>query len=245
MKRLKKIIFLSCLFLTIYTIYYLNKTDQINYIALGDSLSVGIDSNGNTSYGYSNYLANYLKKNNILKTYSNDFAVSGARISDLLYSLETNRTIKKNNQTLSLKKCLRESDLVTLSIGGNDLLSKIALSTTTVETLNDAEVTKIINETLNELDTLLKEIRKYAKKEIILIGYYNPYQATAISVNRLMAYLNSKTNNICQKYDIKYLELSTLFKNNPSYLPNPTNIHPATDGYAAIANKIIENYLSK
>lgn len=241
--KLKKIIFLILLCMIIYGIYTLTKTDKINYLALGDSLSLGIDSNGNTNYGYSNVIANYLKKKYKINQYTNEFSKSGARINDLLYNIETNQTININNESLSLKKCLRESDLVTLSIGGNDLLSKITLSTTTVETLDDDEIIKIIDETLKDLDKLLKELRKYAKEDIILLGYYNPYNNNYTNMDRLFAYLNTKTTNLCEKYDIEYIELYILFKNNKNYLPNPTNIHPSTEGYQAIANKIIKNLL--
>ena len=54
---MKKILCLIIICLTVYTIYYFNHTDKINYLSIGDSLSVGIDSNGNTNYGFSNYLA--------------------------------------------------------------------------------------------------------------------------------------------------------------------------------------------
>ena len=57
---MKKILCLLIICLLVYAIYYFNHTDKITYISIGDSLSVGIDSNGNTNYGYSNYIANFV-----------------------------------------------------------------------------------------------------------------------------------------------------------------------------------------
>ena len=240
---MKKILCLLIIFLLVYTIYYFNHTDKITYISIGDSLSVGIDSNGNTNYGYSNYLSNYLKDKNLLKSYNNYFSTSGTRIVDLENKLETNWTIKKDGKSLSLKKCLREADLVTLSVGMDDILTSLTLSTVSVENLSNKEITTIVDKTIEELDALFKELRKYAKEDIIFIGYYNPLEEESLTTERLYTYLITKTKTICKNYDIEYLDIYNLFKRNKNYIDNPTNIYPTTEAYQMIATKIIEDYL--
>ena len=240
---MKKIFCFLIICLLIYTIYYFNHTDKITYISLGDFLSVGIDSNGNTNYGYSNYLANYLKEKDLLKDYNNSFSTSGTRIIDLKNKLETNQTIKKNGKSLSLKKCLREADLVTLSIGTDDILTSITLSTVSVENLSNKEITNMVDKTINELDTLFKELRKYAKNDIIFIGFYNPLEEKTLTIERLYTYLITKTKDLCKAYDIEYLDIYNLFKKNKDYIDNPTNIYPTTEAYQMIATQIIDNYL--
>ena len=239
---MRKIICLFILCLLVYMIYYFNHTDKITYISIGDSLSVGIDSNGNTNYGYSNYIANYLKDKELLKTYNNDFSASGTRIKDLKSKLETNWTITKKGKTLSLKECLRDADLVTLSIGMDDLLTKITLSTDTMETMTNKEIKSIVEENIKELESLFKELRKYAKDDIILIGYYNPFSENIIT-ERLYSYLINKTKEVARNYDIEYLDVYNLFKKHNDYIANPTNFYPSAKAYEAIATKIIENYL--
>lgn len=240
---MKKILCLLIICLLVYTIYYFNHTDKITYISIGDSLSVGIDSNGNTNYGYSNYLANYLKDKDLLKSYNNYFSTSGTRIIDLKNKLETNWTIKKDGKSLSLKKCLREAELVTLSVGMDDILTELTLSTVSVENLSNKEITTIVDKTVNELDSLFKELRKYAKEDIIFIGFYNPLEEETLTAERLYTYLITKTKNLCKTYDIEYLDIYNLFKKNKDYIDNPTNIYPTTEAYQMIATKIIENYL--
>ena len=240
---MKKIFCFLIICLLIYTIYYFNHTDKITYISLGDFLSVGIDSNGNTNYGYSNYLANYLKEKDLLKDYNNSFSTSGTRIIDLKNKLETNQTIKKNGKSLSLKKCLREADLVTLSIGTDDILTSITLSTVSVENLSNKEITNMVDKTINELDTLFKELRKYAKNDIIFIGFYNPLEEETLTIERLYIYLITKTKDLCKAYDIEYLDIYNLFKKNKDYIDNPTNIYPTTEAYQMIGTKIIDSYI--
>ena len=240
---MKKILCLLTLCFLVYTIYYFNHTDKITYISIGDSLSLGIDSNGNTNYGYSNYIANYLKDKDLLKSYNNYFSTSGTRIKDLKSKLETNWEITKDKKTLSLKKCLRDADLVTLSVGTDDILTNLALSTVSVDNLSNKEITTLADKTLNELAALFKELRKYAKEKIIFIGFYNPLEEETLTRERLYTYLIAKAKDLCQKYDIEYLDIYNLFKNNKNYLNNPTNIYPSTEAYQMIATKIIENYI--
>ncbi len=242
---MKKILCLLIICLLVYAIYYFNHTDKITYISIGDSLSVGIDSNGNTNYGYSNYIANYLKDKKLLKTYNNDFSASGTRIADLKSKLETNWTITKDGKSLSLKKCLREADLVTLSVGMDDILTSLTLSTVSVENLSNKEITTIVDKTIDELDSLFKELRKYAKEDIIFIGFYNPLEVETLTTERLYTYLITKTKVLCKTYYIEYLDIYNLFKRNKDYINNPTNIYPTTEVYQMIATKIIENYLNK
>lgn len=240
---MKKILYLLIICILIYAIYYFNHTDKITYISLGDFLSVGVDSNGNKNYGYSNYLSNYLKAKDLLKSYNNYFSTSGTRIVDLKNKLETDWTIVKNEETLSLKKCLREANLVTLSIGTDDILADLTLSTVGVENLSNEDIASLVDKITAELDSLFDELRKYAKEDIIFIGFYNPLEGDTLTVERLYTYLITKTKALCEIYDIEYLDIYNLFKKNKDYIDNPTNIYPTTEAYQMIATKIIENYL--
>ena len=60
-KHLKVIVFLIVCLL-IYYIYINNNKTRINYISLGDGFAVGINSYNQKSYGYNNYLSDYLKR---------------------------------------------------------------------------------------------------------------------------------------------------------------------------------------
>ena len=69
----KKIIFLIFLCIIIYLIYSFFHDDKISYIAIGDSLSAGVNSYGENGYGYSDYVADYLRKNDKLCIFKEKF----------------------------------------------------------------------------------------------------------------------------------------------------------------------------
>ena len=125
----------------------------------------------------------------------------------------------------------------------DDILTSLTLSTVSVENLSNKEITTIVEKTIKELDTLFKELRKYAKEDIIFIGFYNPLEEETLTIERLYTYLITKTKALCKTYDIEYLDIYNLFKKNKIYIDNPTNIYPTTEVYQMIATKIIDSYI--
>ena len=233
-KYFKYVVFLLIVIL-IFLIYYLFNNNKINYIALGDSLAEGINPYGEVSYGYADYFAEELKGNNKLSYYTKKYTESGYKTTDLIKELEINNTLKKD---------LRESDLVTVSIGANDFLDNF-----NIKDLNINEILKLkenITNILPNLDNCIKEIRKYAKEDIIIIGYYNPipflFNTSGDDLDELFAYIDDEYQKIAIKYKCKYISIYQLFKTNTSYLPNPSDIHPNLEGYQKIAEEIIKNY---
>ena len=94
------------------------KNKKLNYVALGDSETAGFNMRLHGDYlSYADFLANDLQKAGRLNTYKN-FAVSGAKIPDLE---------KQFTQTTSAMSTLHNADLITLTIGANDLLSFVKM----------------------------------------------------------------------------------------------------------------------
>lgn len=91
-----------------------NKKEKINYIALGDSETAGFNMRMGKDYlSYADFLANDLNKAGKLATYKN-YAVSGAKIPDLE---------KQFSQNPAAFETFKSADLITITIGANDLLS--------------------------------------------------------------------------------------------------------------------------
>ena len=59
---MKKVLLILILFLSCYFIYNKTEDDKVYYLAIGDSLSKGINEYGIVSYGYADYVKDYLKK---------------------------------------------------------------------------------------------------------------------------------------------------------------------------------------
>lgn len=235
MKKSLKIIILLVILLIIFIIYTFFKNDKINYIALGDSLAIGMNSYNEIGYSYTDYLAEYLKENNKLSYYTKKYANSGYRAKDLINQIRLNNKIKKD---------LRESNLVTVSIGGNDLLDNININDINIK--NILKQKQAINKVIPNIEKCIKEIRKYAKQDLIIIGYYNPipflFNISGKDLDILFAYIDDEYKKIAEKYKSKYISIYQLFKNNSLVLPNPNNIHPNIEGYKKIFEEIIKEY---
>lgn len=245
--KYKKLLISILVFLSIFVIYILNNDKKMNYVALGDSLAAGQNPYGQIGYGYTDYIANYLSRNQLLKTYTKGFAESGDKINDLLEDIKTNKTIQVDDKIINLKSTLRESDLVTISIGANDFIANFNL-TSLLTDLKEVNFIQKVDEIEEPLDEVLKEVRKYAKKEVVVLGYYNPLPRMTTSfqeeIDELFQYADDMYQDICDKYHMQYLSMYQSFKNHNDYLPNPLDIHPNTKGYEVMSNQVID-YLEK
>lgn len=229
MRKIQKLLLLFLIILGSIVVIYDNfyyKT--FNYIVLGDSLSMGINPYNQKDYGYNDYVKDYLKKNNQLKTYK-EYTKKDMTINDLLQEV---------NNNLELKKDLRESNIVTLTIGFNDFMDNID----EIKVKEIKYYSKIVDKIIPKLEELIKEIKKYAKNKIIIIGYYNPipflFNTNENDIDNLFNYITKRLQELEQKYQINYLNIYNIFKNK-NYLDNPDNIHPNKEGYQEIYKKIL------
>lgn len=223
---MKKIIISSLILLSITYIYINNQDKKIYYLSLGDSLA----TYQKQTKGYPYYVSKYLKEKNILEKHISKFSQNGQRTTDLINNINQNKKITQNKNQITIQNALIKADLITISIGANDILSKIKNKNLPYDYIDELTI---------DLDKLLKLIRKYCKEKIILVGYYDPYNTT--QSKQAINYLNKKYKQTAKKYNIKYLEINTIFQENPEFIPSKTNIHPSKAGYKAIAGEIISN----
>ena len=170
----KNLLILLLTFCCVFLIYRVKADHRFRYLALGDSVALGQNPYGEISYGYADYLANYLEKNDLLKEYSKDFAQSGYRTKDILTDIDQGKTVTINGKSWNIKEALRESSLVTVSIGANDFLEKVKDQVLTQNLPSIDEMESILDDIFVDIDKTLKEIRKYTKGQIYVVGYYNP-----------------------------------------------------------------------
>jgi len=240
--RFKKTILLLFVVLSIFLIYLFTLDKKTYYLALGDSLAAGQNPYGVIGYGYSDYVKDYLKEKNILEFYTKDFAKSGYRSVDLLRDIEDNKEIIVNEKKITIKNALIKADIVTISIGANDLFYKIGIKDFTNVDFEVDGYYKYIDEVMKDVDELLFWIRKYCKEKIILVGYYDPLNLNKINpeFDLLFNYANEKMNILADNHNMEYADIYELFKNNSKFLPNPFDIHPNNDGYKAISKVVID-----
>ena len=158
MNRPIKLLILIVMSLSVYFIYQNTKESNIQILSLGDGLSKGINSYTISEYSHLNYYEDYLKKQNKKVNLITKYSKKDLTIHELL------ELIKNNN---NLKRDLSEAHILFLTVGYNDLQYKISLE----ENIDIKKINMIIDDISKEYKELLKEIKKYYRNKIIVIGY--------------------------------------------------------------------------
>lgn len=231
---MKKILFLIILFLSLFGIYKAFDNPKLNYISIGDSLINGINPYNNTGYGYNDYVKNYLERNNKLRSFNNYYYNNS--LKGLTEDIKNNRTIMVDDKEYFLKKLLRESDIIVVSSGMDELSFNYQE--------DDMKYNyQYFDKMYNDIEELILELKKYSINDIIFIGYYNPLKTYTSDVDEYFCYINEKLSNLMKNNNIVYLDIYEEIKSG-DYLDNPKNYHINTNGYLKIANLLLK-YLEK
>ena len=222
---MKKILILGIIILSIFLIYLTTIDRKVYYVSLGDEIALGLTKEGYYEKSFPLYIKEYLEKKNKLETFIDDYTTQGYRITDLINDIKNNKELEETNKTI--KNILIKADLITISIGTNDILSKIN---------NEENLTKIdynrlyknIEELTKDLDKLLSLIREYCKEDIILIGIN--IKTENQNLQEIINYANEKFNEISNKYNIEYIKTKDLIKEK---------IYPTKEEYKSISEQII------
>lgn len=243
MKRRYKLLIgfiITAIFLLV--IFFITKDKKVYYLSLGDSLATGQTPNNTIEESYGDYIASYLKDKEMLEFYTKDFAKSGYRSIDLLNDLNNNKETEVDGKKITIKNALIKADLVTVSIGANDLFYKLNIGNKFDMNEFD-DIYTYVDETISDVDKLLYELRKSCKEQIMVFGFYNPFtnfsSSLANTVEPVILYANTKMENIVRKYDMTYVNIHDTFLKNDNYLPSILEIHPTKDGYKAMAKSAI------
>lgn len=179
--KIKPLLFLFLIIMLIFLIYKKTEDKEIYYL--------NIDlSNSNK---YDKYIINYKKLEKYVKYPNKD----NYRTTDLIKDIKENKKIK--NQTLT--NALIKADILTIYIGINDINYKIGYT-------DKEEIYEYVDEMMDDVDNLLKIIRKYCKEKIYLISIKNEI---GISYNDMFNYINNRLKNISKRYNIKYLDINS------------------------------------
>lgn len=214
---MKKIIFTFLVVLITFLIYFFNRSEKTYYLSLGDYLSYGINNFNTVNNSYSNNIKEYYKEN--LSNYVNYSTFEDYRVMDLINDINYNKSIIYENKEYKLQNLLIKANIITLSIGMNDLIYKSKVTT---------DLYEYTDELLSDIENLFILIRKYNKDEIYFLSFYN-----SINNDKLIMYANKKLESICNKNKIKFVDISLL--NN--YIIK--GIYPNNDGYTYITNEIL------
>ena len=229
--KYRKILFFIIVFAVIYLIYFLYHDKTISYVALGDAYAMGENPYGEVGLGYTDYFIDEISKNKKVKLYTKDFSKKNYYVHELYEDIVSNKNILINDKTLSLKNALREADIITLSIGADDIMSKVSFND-----VNKLSNEKIVKETIDDINKLLNEVLKY-NNCILIVGYYNFYMNK--NDNNVFSLLNNELKNLTNRKSIEYIDTYSLIDNK--YLENPNSFYPNTKAYQLISDEIIKH----
>ena len=224
---MKKILIIGIIILSIFIIYLTTIDKKVYFLSLGDEIALGLTKEGYYEQNYNDYIKEYLEKKGKLEIYINDYITQGYRITDIINDINNNKEIEETNKTI--KNTLIKADLITLSIGTNDIISKIDQE----NKLTKMDYNKIYKniKTINEdLDKLLRLIREYCKEDIILVGLN--INTEDEKLNEIINYANESFKEISNKYNIIYIDN---FENK-----NEFKIYPTKEDYKTLGDRIIE-----
>ena len=227
---MKKILIVGIIILSIFLIYLTTIDKKVYYLALGDQISLGMTKDGYYELSYTNYIKEYLEEKGKLETYIDDYLTQGYRITDIINDINNNKEIEETKKTL--KNALIKADLITISIGTNDIIAKID-NENKLSKIDYNKLYKNINEITNDLDKLLNLTREYCKEDIILIGIY--INTNNEKLNEIINNANEKFKETANKYNITYIDLlNTLEKKQE------LNIYLTKEEYKQLGNTAID-----
>lgn len=235
MKKKKLVIFFLAL-IGVYIIYNITYKETSNYLAIGDDLAKGHTPFDTYNDSYTDYLYTYLKNKDKKMTINKEFISEDLRIKDLLENIKNPSVYEQKN----LPQAIQNADIITISIGSEELFAK--LRSNNWKTTNE-KLYNYVDEMINDLEKLIKEIQKIKKTETYIIGYYNPIVYTPENETKLKSlynYIDIKLKNLENTKNIYYVEIANEFQNKTYYLPNKEHAFPSLEGYNYIANKIIK-----
>ena len=198
MNRIQKLFTLMILSSSVFFIYQKNHSNVSKII----------------EYGYIDYYKDYLSKTKKV-VLNNDYSNQNLSLYEFQYLLKTSS---------SLKKTIRESNQVFLTLGYNDLLYQISINNNQIK----ENLVKMYQETI-------KEIKKYTPNKPIVIGYYIA-PSCSDEVKEGLQYLNQ---SLSQDKRIIFIDTSRIIQSN-KYFSNPNSYYINRLGYYAIYKEILK-----
>lgn len=192
--KIKKIFIIVVILLSVFLIYLTTMDKKVYYLALGDSIALGDGKNN-----YSRFVVEFLNEKNLLEEYQPGFMKDDLRITDLIQNIENNQKVIMDQKEKTIKNALIKADLVTISIGNEELFYK--MKTEKPNILYD-----YIDEMMKDMEKLLKLIREYCKEDILISGYIS----LTDEMNKYIEYANQKLQDLSKKYEIVYVGLDQL-----------------------------------
>lgn len=224
MRRLYKIILIVmiCIICTIY-IFFLTKEQPLTYLAIGDGVA-----SGETPYDINGISFNdYFKENYHIHSSNKSFSFKNNTVEKIINDI--NKNMKSDGKYL--KQLIYEADIITIAVG-MDELNMYSLT-------NDVNE-EYIKKFCSDYNELLHILTKLNAKEVIIIGLYNYFTIKESNI----IILNSMLSNLADKYDYKFIDISSFLKEDKYFL-DKDSYYFSYKGHYKIYQMISNTIISK
>jgi lysophospholipase L1-like esterase len=201
------------------------QNQALEYVALGDSLSVGVGTPLFTK-GFVELYERCAEEDLNKRVDVDKFARVGATTEEVLRLLDSS----------CVQRAIKQADIITITAGGNDLIraAKNYLQNQDIEVLASSLKTSIINLTaiIQKLDELILECE--GSFIVRLTNLYNPFPESEL-VDRWVKKYNQHLEKLAKKQNVKIADLYSTFKGQEKELLSRDDVHPNYNGYIKIA----------
>ena len=203
----------------------------ITYVALGDSLTVGVGA----SFLAPGFVAGYarlIEKELNKPVCSTIYARSGSETGQVLNIVE--------NPALHAR--INQANIITISAGGNDLINA---SKEFAETGEVTELTQSMKECQHNMKEIINTIHELKMKcgvpyIIYLLNLYNPLPQIPLA-DKWVQLFNRHLDNFANGNTIRVADIYSVFKGRQDeLLSKRDHIHPNDRGYHEIAQTLIQ-----
>ena len=171
------------------------KKKVVNYVAIGDSLTKGVGDSTNQG-GFVPLLAQSLTNETDLEFKAINYGVSGNTSGQILSRMQEKKEIRKD---------LKKAQLLTITVGGNDLRKAILENTSNLDLDRFEKASKTYEKNL-------KQIIESARKDnpdlpVYVVGIYNPLYLNFPDLTELQTLVdqwNQRTEEILSAYQGVY-----------------------------------------
>lgn len=171
------------------------KQEEFHLLAIGDSLTQGVGDTTNQG-GFVPLLAKRLDETYRYHTVASNYGISGNTSRQILNRMKKQKAIQKN---------LKTANLMTLTVGGNDVMKVIRENLDHLKSDNFKAGSKAYKSNLRQIIDLAR--KENPDLPIYIIGIYNPFYLNFPEMTQMQDIVdnwNLGTENLTTEYDKVY-----------------------------------------
>lgn len=228
----------------------------VRYTALGDSLAVGVNEQGELGPSYTDYFAQRIEATNLPVWFNKGFATPNYTTTNVLADLQANVSKPVYNTTgeqpneLSIHDGIAGADVITMSAGANDVLKYVTVNALGQMTIDEQRLLEGVKQVTENYEAIMQEIQSSnPHADVLVMGYYNPFPQQGdemkMQLASLVSMMDQAVKQVVEQHGGVFVEVADLIvENEQIYLPNPENIHLSAAGYKAVAEEMYESYVA-